>query len=69
MNMSEANANELMTGAEAAEFLRISPKTLPRWRWEGSGPNFVRVGRKVFYRRGDLAEYLLGRVVRVEGEN
>jgi len=67
--MAETKVNELMTGPEAAEFLRVSPQTLPRWRFDGTGPAFVRVGRKILYRRADLEEYVRRRVVRIEEKN
>jgi len=40
----------LLTEREAAELLRTSPSTLERWRGvDGSGPPFVKVGRRVGY--------------------
>jgi len=55
---------DLLTPLETARFLRISPKTLPRWRWEGTGPTFVRVGRKILYRREDLEKFVRRGIVR-----
>ena len=43
-----------LTQAEAADHLRISPRTLERYRVAGNGPRFVKAGRRVIYRRGDL---------------
>jgi len=56
--------NDLLTPAEAAKALRVSPATLPRWRWSGDGPDYVRVGRKILYRREDLEAYIARRIVR-----
>lgn len=42
---------------EAAQLLRISERTLERWRVEGSGPQFRRFGRRVVYARGDLHDW------------
>lgn len=39
---------------EAAELLRLSPRTLERHRLSGTGPRFCRLGRRVVYRRADL---------------
>lgn len=40
---------------EAAAVLNIHVQTLRRWRREGSGPSFIRLGAKLFgYRVGDL---------------
>ena len=42
------------TQSEAAEFLRLSERTLERWRVEGMGPQFRRFGRRVVYAQSDL---------------
>jgi hypothetical protein len=39
---------------EAAEFLRLKPGTLANWRIAGTGPPFVKVGRRVLYDRETL---------------
>ena len=39
---------------EAAEFLRLSRKTLDRYRVSGEGPVFHKFGRRVRYARSDL---------------
>ncbi len=44
----------LLTPLEAARLLRSNPRTLERWRHEGTGPAFVRVGRLIAYRHEDL---------------
>lgn len=43
-----------MTPEEAAEYLRLSPRTLERYRYMGSGPRFRRFGRKIRYTMWDL---------------
>jgi predicted site-specific integrase-resolvase len=43
---------------EAAEYLGISPRTLQRWRVQGFGPKFVKLGKKVGYTDRDLADYV-----------
>lgn len=46
----EARSDEaLWTEADVAKFLKISPKTLQRWRWCGQGPSFIKVGAAVRY--------------------
>ena len=53
----------LMTPAEAASFLSITPKVLERWRGIGEGPSFVRLSRKsIRYRREDVEEFVTQRV-------
>lgn len=49
---------ELLTTEEAAKYLRLSPRTLERYRVTGEGPRFLKVGRLVFYRQSDLDEWL-----------
>ena len=61
------NNEELFDDASAGEFLGgkvspISPRTLQRWRVEGVGPKWIKVGRLVRYRRSDLEAYLETRV-------
>ena len=50
--------NEVMTEPEAAEYLRMSPKTLKRRRSDGQIA-FIRDGR-IRYLRQDLDDYLEG---------
>ncbi len=54
---------DLLNEQEAAEFLDITPGTLSVWRSTGrySIP-YLKVGRNVRYRRGDLLAWLDGRV-------
>jgi predicted DNA-binding transcriptional regulator AlpA len=44
----------LLNQREAAEFLRLSERTLERFRLTGDGPPFVKTGRRVAYRPEDL---------------
>jgi hypothetical protein len=47
----------------AAGLLGVSPRTLQRWRQEGEGPAFVRIGKRRMYRPGDLEAFVeAGRV-------
>jgi predicted DNA-binding transcriptional regulator AlpA len=48
----------LLTPDEAAAWLRSSERTLERWRGEGAGPRFVRLGRRVVYRLADLETWI-----------
>ncbi len=50
----------LMTRPEAAEYLRLSHKTLARWAWAGKGPAFIMAGGKVLYDVADLDAWLDG---------
>lgn len=48
----------LHTTQEAAAYLDIKPHTLAVWRWKGTGPAFIRVGRRIRYRQADLDAWL-----------
>jgi hypothetical protein len=39
---------------EAAERLRVSPGTLANWRVSGTGPRFLKYGRRVVYSEAEL---------------
>lgn len=41
----------------AAEFLGLSPRTLQRWRVEGVGPRWRKLGRSVRYSKEDLRRW------------
>lgn len=47
-------ANNLIEREELAARWEISVSTLNRWRWNGKGPKFVKIGRKVKYRMHDV---------------
>jgi excisionase family DNA binding protein len=49
---------ELLTQRQLAEELQVSLRTLERWRQEGTGPAFIRVGRSPRYRRSDIDAWL-----------
>lgn len=43
---------------QASELTGISTVTLERWRVDGAGPPYVKLGRLVKYRRQDLDEFM-----------
>jgi len=43
---------------DAASFLGSKPSTLRAWRVKGKGPRFYKIGGKVFYKDGDLNEWI-----------
>jgi excisionase family DNA binding protein len=53
-NVSET----LITEGEAAGILRVSLTSLRRWRREGRGPVYRKLGRSVRYRPDDLADFI-----------
>jgi len=48
----------LITEGEAASMLRVSLTSLRRWRREGRGPVYRKLGRAVRYRPDDLADFV-----------
>jgi hypothetical protein len=52
------NIEELVPDTIIADELGQQTQTLAAWRNQKRGPAFVKVGRKVFYRRVDVATWL-----------
>lgn len=52
------NIFKLLTAADTAEILKISPRTLANWRSSGLGPNFHKVGGSVRYELADIKEFV-----------
>jgi predicted DNA-binding transcriptional regulator AlpA len=52
----------LLSQCEAAQLLCLSERTLERWRVSGTGPAFVKLGRRVAYRQADLVEWIDARI-------
>jgi hypothetical protein len=50
--------DELVPAADTAAKLNVKPGTMTTWRASGRGPSFVRIGRAIYYRRGDIEEWL-----------
>lgn len=42
---------------ELAARWNISHRTLERWRYEGEGPNFIKLGGRVIYRLEDVEAF------------
>jgi hypothetical protein len=49
---------KLIPEDQAAEVLYTTRWTLARWRRQNKGPEWVRLGRKYWYKPSDLAAYL-----------
>ena len=65
--MSESSLRSvsgLLTTVEAAEYLRLSPRTLEDMRVTGNGPRYFKLGpgkrSKVVYRKDDLEKWVEG---------
>ena len=53
-----------LTPRAAAIFLSVSPAALERWRAQGKGPPYTRIGRLVRYSRVALADFMAAGEVR-----
>ena len=52
----------LLTVDQAAVYLGLARSTLNKWRCQGEGPSFVKLGRAVRYRTTDLEGFLERRI-------
>ncbi|WP_445161425.1 helix-turn-helix transcriptional regulator [Mycobacterium sp. Dal123C01] len=48
----------LATPAEVAKYLHTTPASLAQDRYKGTGPKFIKRGRRVLYRWSDILEWL-----------
>jgi len=55
----------LITPAELALAIGVAEQTLSGWRSAGTGPNFVKLGKGVFYRLFDIQTWIADSVTRV----
>jgi hypothetical protein len=50
--------DKIYTPSESADYLNSNERTLERWRTTGTGPEFVKVGRRVGYTGRALRAYV-----------
>jgi excisionase family DNA binding protein len=55
---------ELMTSAEVAEYFKVNVSTVCRWRLDGVGPAYVRIGSVYRYPRSLLTQWVVDQVRR-----
>lgn len=48
---------DYLTPQELSELWGIAVSTLRKWRWEGKGPRYCKLGERVVYRRVDIDAY------------
>lgn len=56
--MSETDNDPVFDAQAAARFIGLAVATLAKLRCIGGGPAYLKLGRKVLYRRSDLAAWL-----------
>ena len=47
----------LLTVDDLASRWNITPTTLSQWRWNGRGPKFLKLGRRILYRAEDVEAF------------
>jgi predicted DNA-binding transcriptional regulator AlpA len=57
-DLFEQSPGVLLNEREVAEAIHVSVKTLQHWRQHGQGPQFLRLGRHIRYRVGDVIAWL-----------
>lgn len=57
------NDETLLDSREAAERLNVVPFTIKRWRREGVGPSYIKIGGRVYYTAQQIDEYIESRTV------
>ena len=61
--IKDRNMQPLLTQRQAAALLCLSERTLERFRVSGIGPKFVRMGKSIRYRLGDVEAWIERRTV------
>jgi excisionase family DNA binding protein len=59
---------DILNTREAAAYVRLGKPTLERFRINGDGPNYCKLGGAVRYRRSDLDAWLESRITRSTSE-
>ncbi|MGV9715171.1 helix-turn-helix transcriptional regulator [Rhodococcus pyridinivorans] len=56
--MSDGNAPLIAPAKEVAAFFNMTEAALAQWRYRGTGPKFVRLNRRIFYKWADVYEWI-----------
>lgn len=54
----ERHDDELLTFDEVAEILKTSPYTVRWWRQQGTGPDFFKIGKRLYIHVGELRTWI-----------
>jgi excisionase family DNA binding protein len=63
----EAPMNDRLTTGEVAELLSVTTRTLKRWRAAKEGPNYYRIGGRIYYREAAVQEWIDAQAVNLNG--
>lgn len=61
MSESVSLLSDHISPAQLADELGITVRTLDRWRAFGTAPPVTKIGKRVYYRRNAIAEWLKSR--------
>lgn len=68
MRAINLDATRILRTPEAAQYLSLSESQLEKWRLNGEGPPFARLGRSVVYDRDDLDRWIADQKVKASGD-
>ena len=60
------DSDPLLTVRETADLLRVVPLTLARWRKKAEGPDYVRVGQRILYRKSIVSAWVAAQTQRAK---
>jgi hypothetical protein len=63
MTSINLSIEHLLTEEAAAKLLNCSPALLRKWRYSGTGPAYVKIGRLVRYRQADIDSFVHAQVI------
>jgi predicted DNA-binding transcriptional regulator AlpA len=52
------SSESMLTEKQTAHLLQVKPQTLATWRTKGIGPNYIKLGSSIRYKRQSLLEYI-----------
>ena len=55
--MRKETEDKRLTPSTLAARWKITPHTLSQWRWNGRGPQFLKVGRRILYKLNDVEAF------------
>lgn len=60
LSVLRQDPDRLLDDIESSEILGVSPSWFVQRRWRGTGPRFIKIGRKPYYLARDLLEFVEG---------
>lgn len=55
----ETVSNHLLTETDLAAYLKVSKRTIQKWRLTGEGPSFLKIGHLVRYSKDDIDQWIV----------